>query len=292
LTAVTPAAAAGGIGDVVVTSGGRSTTLTRGFTFVAPTTSNQAPEVASIRSINPRANAPSGFADLDETITLVATVTDVETPAAALTYTWGGMGTFSGSGATVSWRAPAGLSQAPSPVTLTLAVTESFIENGVTHRNTTSASIVVQVHDSQKEILDMGEDFLTLFSRSDVPTDQVLHNFSMTCDGGAGRRSEKSDVEKNRRQFVYTNFAITPLPPVRFNFDGVCVAKVANPADACASLRVHWEFIEKESGAPGITDGTSHLTAVYENSRWYLCHSNFTGLATFHTLGVTRRVEW
>ena len=177
-------------------------------------------------------------------------------------------------------------------MTLTLTVTESFTENGITHRNSTPAGFVVRVHDSEKEILDMGEDFLTLFSRSDVPTDQVLHNFSTTCDGGAGRAAEKRDVDRNRATYIYTSFTITRMPPVTFNFGGLCIAKLANRADACADFRVHWEFVDKESGAPGVTDGTDHVTAVYENSRWYLCHSNFTGLATFHTLGITRWVHW
>jgi hypothetical protein len=292
ITAVTQAATAAGAVNVVVTSGGRTATLARGFTFVAPSTSNQAPVIASIRSVGSRKNQPSGFADLDETVTLVAAVSDVETPVTALSYAWSGAGAFSGSGATVSWRAPGSLSPTPSPVTVTLAVTELFTESGVAHKNTTSATFVVQVHDSQREILDMGEDFLTLFSRSEVPADQVLHNFSTTCDDGSGRAAEKRDVDRNRAEFVYTKFTITRVPPVTFNFGGLCIAKVANRADACATFRVHWEFVEKKSGAPGVTDGTDFITAVYEGDRWYLCHSNFSGLATFHTLGITRWVNW
>ena len=292
ITALTPASSATGAVDVTVTSGGRAATLTRGFRFVAPSGTNLAPVIASIRSIGSRTNQPGGFADLDETITLVATVTDVETPASALTYAWSGPGAFNGSGATVSWRAPATVSPTPSTVVLALTVTELFTEGGVGHTNTASQTFVVDVHDSQREILDMGEDFLTLFSRSEVPTDQVLHNFSPTCDGGAGRAAEKGDVDRNRAEFVYTKFSVIRLPPVKFNFGGVCIAKLANKADACADFRVHWEFIDKKLGAPGVVDGTDHVTAVYENSRWYLCHSNFSGLATFGTLGITRWVEW
>jgi hypothetical protein len=65
---------------------------------------------------------------------------------------------------------PATVSPTPSPVTATLTVTETFVEGSVTHKNVTTAPFVMQVHDSQKEILDMGEDFLTLFSQSNVPT--------------------------------------------------------------------------------------------------------------------------
>ena len=301
ITATTAASSASGAVDVVVTSGGRTATLTRGFTFVAPSGANQAPVIASIRSIGSRTNQPSGFADLDETITLIATVTDVETPAGALAYAWSGPGAFSGSGATVSWRAPATLSPTPSTVVVALTVTELFTEGAVVHTNTASRTFVVEVHDSQKEILDMGEGFLTLFSRSEVPTDQVLHDFSTTCDGGAGRAAEVGDTDRNRATLLedFSKFRITRLPPVTFNFGGVCVAKLVNRADACAQFVVHWEATylvdvdsDRRKGTRSITDGTDFVTAVYEQSRWYLCHSNFTGTERFPTLGITRRVAW
>jgi hypothetical protein len=291
ISAITPATPSAGPVDVVVTSAGRTATMTRGFTFVAPTGANQAPVISSIISIGSRPNQPNGFADLDELVTLIATVTDVETSASSLTYTWSGEGAFSGEGAIVSWRAPATLSPTPSTVTLRLTVAESFSEGGVTHKNVGTGTFVVRVHDSQKEILDMGYDFLARFSQSNIPTDQVLHNFSRTCDGGAGREAEAGDVDRNRSEVTYTGYRIDPLPPVKFNFGGVCIAKVANRADACANFRVHWEFVDKQLGR-GVADGTGHLTAAYENNRWYLCHSNYTALETFRALGITRPVTW
>ena len=298
ISASTPASSVGGAVDVVVTSGGRTAALTRGFTFVAPSGANQAPVIASIRSTGSRTNQPSGFADLDETITLAATVTDAETPASALAYAWSGPGAFSGSGATVSWRAPATVSPTPSTAVLTLVVTESFPEGGVSHTNTASRTFVIEVHDSQKEILDMGEDFLTLFSRSEVPADQVLHNFSTTCDDGSGRAAEKRDVEKNRQAFVqdFSKFRITRLPPVTFNFAARCSSPNGpRRADACARFVVHWEVTHKsppDTGKREITDGTDYVTAVLENSRWYLCHSDFSGTATNPATGATRHVIW
>jgi hypothetical protein len=237
ITASTPASSGAGAVDVVVTSGGRTAILTRGFTFVAPSGANQAPVIASISSIGSRTNQPNGFADVDETITLVATVTDLETPASALTYAWSGPGAFSGSGATVSWRVPATVSPTPSSVAVVLTVTELFTEGGVSHTNTASRTVAVDVHDSQKEILDMGEDFLTLFSRSEVPSDQVLHSFSTTCDDGSGRAAEKRDVDKNRREFIqdFSKSRVTRMPPVTFNFGARCLnPKGPRRADACA----------------------------------------------------------
>lgn len=298
ITASTPASSAAGPVDVVVTSGGRTATLTRGFMFVAPSGANQPPVITSIRSTGSRTNQPSGFADLDETITLVATVTDVETPASALTYAWSGPGAFSGSGGTVSWRAPAGLSPTPSTVVVALTVTESFTEGMVSHTNSASRTFVIDVHDSQNEILDMGEDFLTLFSRSEVPTDQVLHSFSTTCDGGAGRRSEANDVDKNRRDFTqdFSKFRITRRPPVTFNFGGFCASPNGpRRADACSSFTVHWEVIYRnppDTGKRGVADGIDYVTAVLEGNRWSLCHSDFRGTVTDLTTGLTRQLIW
>lgn len=298
ITASTPASSASGVVDVVVASGGRTATLTRGFTFVAPSGGNQAPVIASIRSTGSRANQPDGFADLDETITLAATVTDAETPASALTYAWSGPGAFTGSGATISWRAPANVSPTPSIVPVVLTVTESFTEGGVGHTNTASRTFAVDLHDSQKEILDMGEDFLTLFSQSEVPADQVLHNFSTTCDDGSGRADERRDVVKNRTNFVqdFSKFRVTRMPPVTFNFGDRCFnPKGPRRADACARFAVHWEVTSKippDAGQREIADGTDYVTAVFENSRWYLCHSDFTGTVSNPKTGATRQVIW
>jgi hypothetical protein len=300
ITATTPASSAAGAVDVMVTSGGRTATLTRGFTFVAPSGANQAPVIVSIRSTGSgsRTNQPSGFADLDEAVTLVATVTDVETPASALTYAWSGPGAFSGSGATVSWRVPATVSPTPSTVPVVLTVTELFTEGGVGHTNTVSRTFAVDVHDSQKEILDMGEDFLTLFSNSEVPTDQVLHSFSTTCDDGSGRAAEKRDVDRNRRDFVqdFSKARVTRRPPVTFNFSGYCASPNGpRRADACSMFTVHWEVTNKnppDTGKREIADGTDYVTAVLEGNRWFLCHSDFRGTVTNPTTGLTRHVIW
>ena len=131
-------------------------------------------------------------------MTLISTVTDAETPTSSLTTTWSGPGSFSASEPITIWRLPATVSPTPSPVTATLTVTETYVEGAVTHKNVTTAPFVMQVHDSQKEILDLGEDFLTLFSQSQISSTDVLHNFSTACDRGDGYRSEKSDTDANR----------------------------------------------------------------------------------------------
>ena len=96
----------------------------------------------------------------------------------------------------------------------------------MTHTNVSDPkTFVMQVHDSQKEILDMGQDFLTLFSQSNVSTNDVLHNFSTTCDGGKGRADEKLDVDQNRALYTqdFSAFRISRRGPATINFHSVCV---------------------------------------------------------------------
>jgi hypothetical protein len=288
-----PRAPSGSAGpaDVAVTSGGVTATLTNGFTFVAASGANQAPVIANIRSIGSRNSQPSGFADLDETVTVVASVTDVETQPTALTYEWTGAGIFSGSGETVSWRLPATAASTPTPITATLTVTETFVEGSVTHKNTSVGTFVMQVHDSQKEILELGEDFLTLFSRSEVPTNDVLHNFSTTCDGGKGRDDEKTDVDVNRARYTedFGAFKMSRRGPATIVFRSICIlpdGRVQANVDACSSFAVHWEVIKKTTGAREITNGVDYVSAALENNRWRICHSDFIPSQGFPTLGL------
>jgi hypothetical protein len=299
LTAVVGSKTGAGAADVVVTSGGRSATLSRAFTFVAPSGTNQPPIVTGIRSIGSRPNQPSGFADQDETVTLIATVTDTETPTGSLNSIWSGVGTFSASEPITVWRLPATVSPTPTAMTATLTVTENYVEGSVTHRNVTTAPFVMQVHDSQKEILDMGEDFLTLFSQSQIPSVEVLHNFSTTCDRGDGYTFEKGDTDRNRQDIRqdFSKFTITRLPLLGINFGGRCPFR-SKIGDACSAFRVHWEgtYIRNvdnhKIGDHETTNGTDYVTAVLENNRWRLCHSDFEGTATNPLTGLSRHVEW
>lgn len=304
ITVVLGARSSGGPGDVVVSTGARSAKLANGFTYVAPSGANQRPSVTIMRTVGSREKQPSGFADLNETLTVIASVSDAETPATQLTYEWTGPGTFMPDGTNASWKVPATLPSTPSPVTIGVNVTESFAEGGVTHRQTASATFTVQVHDSPKEIMDKGEDFLTLFSNSDVPTDQVLHNFSTTCDGGKGRANEASDVDKARLNYRqdFSKFRISRIPPVTYNFGGACVAfgdlGRIRPSDACSLYTVHWEVTwiraaeGHKVGDREVTDGIDHVTAVLENNVWKLCHSDFKGGQLNMTTGVYKQVEW
>jgi hypothetical protein len=302
ITAVTPSRSGAGNSEVTVTVGASTASLPNGFTYVAPTGTNQPPIITSITSVGSRAKQPAGFADIGETITLVATVTDKETAPSALTYEWSGPGTFSGSGSSVSWTAPASISSRPSPTSISLKVTENYTEGDIAQRNVGTGSYVVSVHDSPTEILDIGEDFLTLFTHSEIPTDQVLHNFSTTCDGGLGRRNEADDVNRARQQYVedFSKFRISRLPPVPINFGGsfYLFADRVRKGDAMARFQVHWEVTyiidvdkTRRKGTHETADGVDYVIAVLENDRWRLCSSDFDGTTVDTLTGLRRAVH-
>ena len=63
-----------------------------------------------------RAKKPASFADVGESVQVTAAVQDDETPIGQLQFNWSApVGTFSGTGATVTWQAPAQIA-APSEV--------------------------------------------------------------------------------------------------------------------------------------------------------------------------------
>lgn len=298
ITVTTPARTTAGQADVAVTTGGRTSTLTNGFSFVAPSGTNRAPVISTFQSVGPRANQPSGFADINETVQVLATVTDAETPTAQLTYEWTGPGTLTPAGASLTWVVPSSFSTGtPATATLSLTVTERFTEGGVTHRQSTSGSFPVRVHNSEKEILDLGEDFLLAFSDSSRPTDYVIRNFSTTCDGGRGRTAEAADVDRNRAQFIQ-NFAaarVTRRPPVTWAFvrRGCFPSGRFQPnTDACSAYGVYWEVTDRSTGRREIAEGIDYVSAVLENDRWLLCHSDFIGTVRNPLTGMTQSITW
>lgn len=298
INAVTGVRMTAGAAEVTVTSGGKMSTLSNAFTFVAPSGANRPPVISAFRSVGSRNNQPSGFADIDETVQVLATVTDSETSNASLTYEWTGPGSLAPSGPTLTWKIPNAIAGGtPSTVTIGLKVTETFTEGGVVHMQSTSGTFPLRVHDSQKEVTDAGQDFLLLFSDSKYTTDQVLHNFSTTCDSGRGRSAEAVDVDRNRREGTQDAAAarITPRPPATFSFKGNCVlpdGRVQRNIDACISYNAHWEYRLKSNGSKDITDGVDYVSAVLENDRWLLCHSDFIGSSRNTLTGEIRSLAW
>jgi hypothetical protein len=130
-----------------------------------------------------------------------------------------------------------------------------------------------------------------LFSQSNVPTSQVLHNFSTTCDRGDGRSAERDDVDANRANFIhdFSAFRISRRGPATIAFRSVCVlpdGRVQRNVDACSSFAVHWDVTNRKTGVRGITNGVDYVSAALENDRWLLCHSDFVPSPGFPSFGI------
>jgi len=196
-------------------------------------------------------------------------VQDPDTPADQLTYEWSAdAGTFTGTGATVQWRAPA----SAATVKLTLVVSDGT-------RVTSSAN--VSVHDSIKEVGELARLFLLEFSDSSIRSPEfVVRNFSTSPRCVRDRDLEFDDVVKNRRFFLIESSSIGPAS-VTVQFAGKPCTFRPLDGDACAVVPVVWNSLCLETnsdcaaGERTRADGRDYVTAVFEGSNWRLCASNF-----------------
>lgn len=296
LTATTGEHASGAV-DVIVVRGTQRGTLAGAFTFVAPSkTPNESPTITSLKAQGSREDEPAQFADLGEEISITATVTDPESAPDSLTYEWSAdIGTFSGTGAAVKWRAPT-TGATPVKATLTLTVVESYQtinDSGlpVTAENRVTKLVTVSVHDSAKEVGDMSRLFLEDFSRQELSPDQIIRNFTDHCRGKA---NELDDVRNNQRTQDIQSWSVD-APQVTIKFGGECSFR-ARDGDACADVPVDWTSrcvnetnFEGEKvcdlGHVGRAKGIDQVSARYIDSRWWLCDSDFNGAVTDTTTG-------
>ena len=285
LTTTTGEHASGAV-DVIVSVGAQRGTLPGAFTYVPPSkTPNESPTV-TLKAQGSREDEPAQFADLGEEISVTATVTDDESSPDSLTYEWSAdIGTFSGTGPAVKWRAPT-TGTTPAKATLTLVVVEKYQTTNdsglpVTAENRVTKNVTVSVHDSVEEVGDMATEFLTNFSKSEVSVNTVMKDFTPSCSGTA---EERSDVEDNREHYTITSYTIGP-PTVRIDFDGRCPADNAS-GDACSDSHAEWHSTSKDDGKTGVAKGVDHIAAVYRSGRWWLCSSHFEGANTLGTLFI------
>jgi len=272
ISAKTPPRSSTGGADVSVTVAGKVGTLAGAFTYqVDP----GPPVIDGIAARGSRPNEPPGFADLNEEIQVTAAVSDPDTPIDQLRFEWhSDVGTFSGNGASVTWRAPVD-ARTPLPVTLTLQVADD--------RDSASAAVLVSVHDSRKEVGDLAREFLLDFSDSSKPIDYVMRNFSTGPRCIKSRDGEFGDVVKNRTDYRIEKSAIGPASVI-VQFNSVpCVYRPNQPinGDACAVVPVSWDSLclvtnpECVAGEHPHTDGLDYVTEVYEGTQWRLCGSAY-----------------
>jgi hypothetical protein len=292
LTATTPQRPSGS-SEVAVTVGTLTGRLPNGFTFTAPTVSNTPPVITGIIAQDQRRGTPRNFADLEDLVDVSAAIQDAETPADALTYEWTAeTGTFEGSGRDLRWRAPNSF-RTPADVRLNLTVVEKY--NGVNdqglpapaeHRVT--GSVVVSLHDSEKEVSDLGGEFLTDFSLQRSP-ESVVRNFTDSCRGKA---DELADVQRNQREETITEYTIGG-PQVTISFGATCqyFASRGRYGDGCANFPVRWKSTRKSDGRVTVAQGFDQVNAVFQSGRWQLCDSDFDGTVTLDGRPTTIRFK-
>jgi hypothetical protein len=262
-----------------------------GHSFIAPTPGggnggdggssqpppNNLPVIDSITIQGSRTNEPANFADVEEAVDISAKVQDDETPPDQLEYEWtADVGTFSGSGASVTWQAPGDV-EAPMDVTITLKVTEHYGQPGgpvFSHDATRTEQL--SLHNSVKEVGGMSRQFLLDFSDSNLrDVSYIMRNFIKGC---YGTQEETDQVSANRRDYRITDYLIGE-PSVTLRFGGTCPYQ-GKSGDACAAVPVKWDsvFLKDNSRAPRVA-GTDWIAAVYQPSekKWGLCDSSFEG---------------
>jgi hypothetical protein len=278
LTATTAPRTAGAA-DVVVSVAGRQASLPGAFTFVAPNVGpNSPPTVQPLAAKGSRPGQPPAMADLGEAIAVTTIVADAESGPEQLTLQWTAtIGTIEGTGASVTFRAPATLPQTPANAEITLTVIERYLEAGqgglpVEREHRITRTITVRVHDSAREVAELGKQFLLLFSDSSKSPNEVIAQFSDTCE--EGKDDEFDDVFNNRRDLQILSSFVGDASSVTINFGGVCDHR-GKEGDACAYYPVRWTSREIATGIVDTVEGIDQVAAVYVGQRWWLCDSQF-----------------
>jgi hypothetical protein len=242
-----------------------------------PPPANSVPTIDALTVQGTRPRQPANFADLSESLDVAATVRDQETAVEQLQYVWTATaGTFNGTGARVTWQAPAS-AQTPALVTLTLEVVERYGTN-LEHRVRRTAD--VKLHDSAREVGEMSRQFLLDFSNTDIKdASVVMRNFgtAATCPQPNEITSEREDVVRHYTYFRMMDFRIGAAS-VSMNFGGSCPFR-GKQGDACALVPTYWDSIDTRTNGRGAVDGTDIVAAAYSvaDSRWFLCASDFDG---------------
>jgi hypothetical protein len=212
--------------------------------------------------------------EVDSDVTFTASVRDAETPVAQLRFDWkADVGTFSGTGPTVTWRLPKGATT-PADVVVTLTVVETYGTPDASGRrpeqSVSATAPAVRVHDSTKEIGDLSMAFLRDFANSSVSAESAVREFTDSC---RGKVEEREQIENNRRDYQITQSALT--------LERASMSSNRLSGDARVACEF-WSVIKQcPAGVSCTVGGNEHvrgkcdLTVVYEQKRWWLCSSAF-----------------
>ena len=241
---------------------------------------NALPVIDSIGVQGSRAKEPSNFADVNESVAVTAKVHDDETAADQLQYGWTATaGTFTGTGAAVTWVAPATV-PSPGPVTITLKVTEKY-GTGNAFEHSVEGSATLSLHDSVAEVGTMSRQFLLDFSDTTIKdADYIMRNFkAAACPEPSRVSDERDDVIKNYTYYRMISFRVDQ-PAVTVNFGSTCSSNHGpRKGDGCAAVGVMWDSIDTRDNSRTPNAGTDFLAAVYAatDARWWLCASDYAG---------------
>lgn len=213
--------------------------------------------------------------EVDTPVIITAQVEDSDTSPQSLRYEWTSTaGTFEGTGQVVTWRAAKGSVDTPTDVVVTLSVFEPYqvLENGaIVNREyrVSQSATPFRLHDSVAEISKMAVTFLVdYFGNSSVSPDECVRDFSDSC---RGKRSELEQIVDNRDEIIIYSASAT-------------VQSVLPNSDLTrANIRASCHWVDALLVTPNQRRdvvGTCLLTAVYENGRWWLCDSTFSGKTT------------
>ena len=253
---------------------------------------NTPPVINAVTIQGTRTGQPPGFADLSESIGISASVLDNETPVDQLQYAWSApVGTFSGTGRSVTWQAPASAAT-PADVPITLVVTERYsVSGGVLLEQTATSVATLSLHNSTREVGDMARQFLLDFSDSNIrDVSAIMRNFSdATPACHSGKTSETSDVSDNRVNYHIDQFSVGQAS-VTTRFGGICPNRNRG-GDACALVDVDWRSTRltddpvtgAKKGDKEHVAGVDQVTAIYipDQKKWGLCESDFIGHLAF-----------
>lgn len=250
-----------------------------------PPVNNTPPKIGAFIVLGTRPNEPPNFADVSEDIPVSVDVTDAESAIGDLKFNWSSpVGTFSGTGTKVTWRAPSSIS-APTNVTLSLEVVETYMSQGKSVENRVTGSTTLSLHDSIREVGDMAYQFILDFSDSSKSVQFVMRNFQQGC---YGTDDEIGDVTRNREMFTIID-SVVGLANTTVAFGAICPFR-QKPGDACARVPAYWKSIAKRDiydqfgqlalrtgqqteAGPGV----DQVAAMYykDLKQWKLCDSQY-----------------
>ena len=235
---------------------------------------NTAPVVKSITAGDTRVEVGSP-------VTLTAVVEDAETPVANLTYAWSAdTGTFSGTGASVSWT-PGADAKTPGDFVVTLTVSERYTSGSQQLENKATGTVTVHVNNSPKELAELSLRFLGDFANSKIPPAQCVAEFSTNC---SGRAEELADIDDNRHDYeiIASTLRHTSLS-IGSSRTTATVHTFCSFTSKVITTQPRDEVCQNGKcplGSVGVATGDCWTTNVYEQGRWWLCQSHFTGLPT------------